>query len=336
MRLAGQKKMGYYPTPLSVVSIIRDRVVFPEKPFAVFDPCCGKGEALEVFCRDTSAVTYGVEADGERAEMAKGALAHVMRSPIEDCRIAHKSFSVIWLNPPYDWNAKDADAEPGVKSERKEISFLKRSIPWLCDDGLLVYIIPDSVFTSKLQEILAQHFEDLSIFTFPPDEYEAFGQIIVMGRKVNGRRKHHETDARNDEKGKNTSFTVPGTNPSVKLFQSRFVTADQMAGLLRGSPVRGNFFAWTCGRQAARHERRPPLPLHSGHLSLSLASGELDGVIGEGSESHVIKGCVKKVPKVTHETQIKDEATVAVTKSLDQYKVSIKLLTRTGEIRELT
>jgi len=61
MRLAGQAKMGYYPTPLSQVALIApwleasprglSRAVEPRKPVRLLDPCAGAGEALETLAQ---------------------------------------------------------------------------------------------------------------------------------------------------------------------------------------------------------------------------------------------------------------------------------------------
>ena len=77
---------------------------------------------------------------------------------------------------------------------------------------------------------------------------------------------------------------------------------------------------------------RPPLPLHSGHLGLLLAAGKLDGVVGEGVDRHVVKGKVTKVVSKVEEYK----GDVLEQRELDRYVVSIKVLNRNGEIRELT
>jgi hypothetical protein len=77
---------------------------------------------------------------------------------------------------------------------------------------------------------------------------------------------------------------------------------------------------------------RPPLSLHSGHLGLLLAAGKLDGIMGTGEDSHLVKGSVRKITTVLQE--IKGE--VLEERELDRYVVSIKILNQQGVIRELT
>ena len=70
MRLEARVKMGYYPTPISVVERIRTFIGIAEKA-SILDPCCGEGSALAKLTEGTGAKTYGIEIDGHRAEEAK-------------------------------------------------------------------------------------------------------------------------------------------------------------------------------------------------------------------------------------------------------------------------
>jgi hypothetical protein len=68
-----------------------------------------------------------------------------------------------------------------------------------------------------------------------------------------------------------------------------------------------------------------------------LAAGALDGIIGSGASAHVIKGKVVKGyrERVREEMNAETGATSTITIRTDQYYLSLKLLTRTGEIREV-
>ena len=73
------------------------------------------------------------------------------------------------------------------------------------------------------------------------------------------------------------------------------------------------------------------MPLRTGHLGLLLASGCLDGVVGEGENRHIVRG---KVEKVSH-TEQECQGDVLIEREIERYRVSIKVLTRDGEIRNL-
>ena len=87
---------------------------------------------------------------------------------------------------------------------------------------------------------------------------------------------------------------------------------------------------WVARVNETRDER-PPLPLHQGHIALMLSNGNLDGIVGEGPNRHVVKGKVQKTI-VRHEEQTD---TGYEERELDQYQVSVKVLTQTGEIQHL-
>lgn len=59
MRLAAQAKMGYYPTPPSVISLISEMLVINGKGnIRILDPCAGEGTALNQIGEILGAETY--------------------------------------------------------------------------------------------------------------------------------------------------------------------------------------------------------------------------------------------------------------------------------------
>src|SRR5208337_1577748 len=76
MRIHGRIKMGHYPTPPRVVELTRTYLFFPPGQVSSLDQCCGEGDALAGLCAGTSAITYGVELDHQRAEESKSRLQH--------------------------------------------------------------------------------------------------------------------------------------------------------------------------------------------------------------------------------------------------------------------
>jgi len=301
------------------------------------DPCAGEGTALAEFTAGTTARTYGIELDKTRAAEASTVLDRVLVSPIEDCRVGHKSFSLIWLNPPYDWEHGEEDE----KCERKELTFLKRSVPWLCPGGILVYIIPESAWIEPIRRLLAYHFTNIDVCRFPEPEYQQFRQIVVIATRKDAPSADTMPYLRYfpESSQQAAPVHVPVSNPIVKLFQSTHMEAEEMARLVENSPGWKMFLAKSrkSGLKATCEGKRPPLPLHSGHLSLMLAAGVLDGIVGHGEDSHVVKGKVTKGQSVkVHETVDAETGNVTnTTVYTDQYVVSVKLLDRSGQIREI-
>jgi tRNA1(Val) A37 N6-methylase TrmN6 len=337
MRIAGRMKMGYYPTPGRVVDYIRSFLSFSPAPFTALDPCCGEGLALEQLITGTRAVTYGVELDQHRAGEAESRIQNVLKCGIEETRIAHQSCSLLFLNPPYD--EATLEEEAGTKTERREKAFLRMTAPYLVPGGVLIYIVPQRRVTRDVARLLASRFEQIKVFRFPDPEYADFKQVVVMGVRKTGN-SLDEALALNlqnvlSQVLEPLSETVAGQYPvppsgPLNLFRSTLIDPEELEKQMAQSPLWRRFYAMTTKNEL--QVPRPPLPLHSGHLGLLLAAGKLDGVIGEGDDRHVVKGKVSKVVSKVEEYK----GDVLEQRELDRYVVSIKILNRNGEIRELT
>jgi tRNA1(Val) A37 N6-methylase TrmN6 len=337
MRIQGRIKMGHYPTPARVVELIRNYLAFPPGQFSSLDPCCGEGDALVGLVAGTAAVTYGVELDHQRAEESKRRLHHVLRCGIEETRIQHGSCSLLLLNPPYDDLALEEEAD--TKTERQERAFLRMTVPYLIPGGVLVYIIPQNRLDKAIARLLASRFEHIHVLHFPDQEYADFRQIVVFGiKKANNTLDEEEAfklqNIRKEDlvplsSSPEVHYPVPTSGPLTQ-FRSVLVDPEELEKHLAQSALWKRFTALTT--RSELRIPRPPLPLHSGHLGLLLAAGKLDGIMGTGEDSHLVKGSVRKITSVLQE--IKGE--VLEERELDRYVVSIKILNRHGEIRELT
>ena len=65
--------------------------------------------------------TYGVELHTERAQEAAAQLNHALSSDIFRCSIANRTFNLLWLNPPYDWDREDKRVEHAFLTHCNEI-----------------------------------------------------------------------------------------------------------------------------------------------------------------------------------------------------------------------
>ena len=131
MRLEAQAKAGFYPTPAEVVEIIQTWI--GEKTPGLrrlLDPCCGTGEPAAQIAAAAGCEAYGVEINTERARVAKKLLNKVVASDLFTVRARPGAFSILYLNPPYDFDADDG---------RTELSFLKHTLPYLTPGGLLSF-----------------------------------------------------------------------------------------------------------------------------------------------------------------------------------------------------
>jgi len=325
--------MGYYPTPEPVVDRVRSFLYFPDEPVNVLDPCCGEGAAVASLIRGTNARTYGIEPDDYRADRARRALDHVLHCGYEDARASRGAFSLLFLNPPYDWVHDEDD-----RHERTERAFLRGTERYVGPDGVLVYVVPQARVTPDVAKLLSFRFRDLDAYRFTDPEYERFGQIVLFGAKKPEPEKDAEArdyvgeipylDLPVIPYAEQARYDVPPF-PEPALFRSTRIDPAELERELQNSRL------WreledNHGNGPARG--RPPLPLHTGHLGLLLASGCLDGVIGEGDDRHVVRGKVEKVTNVEQEYQ----GDVLVERETERYRVSVKVLTADGEIRNLT
>jgi hypothetical protein len=337
MRIAGRMKMGYYPTPSRVVDLIRKCLSFPPAAFTALDPCCGEGLALEQLVVGTQGITYGVELDEHRAEAAKDRIENLLKCGIEETRIANRSCSLLFLNPPYDEATCEEEAE--TKTERREKVFLRMTLPYLVPGGVLIYIVPQIRLNRNIVRLLASSLEKVRVFRFPDPEYCDFGQAVVLGVRKAGHsldealalelQKVPNRELKPLSEAASALYQVPTAGP-LKLFRSTVIDPADLEKQMVQSPLWRRFDAMTTRTEV--RVPRPPLPLHSGHLGLLLAAGKLDGVVGAGADLHLVKGKVKKVVSKVEEYK----GDVLEQRELDRYVVSIKILNRNGEIRELT
>jgi predicted RNA methylase len=118
-RLANQIKLGYFPTPPSLIDSIAAFLQAPDAHFRWLDVCAGEGVALSMLAERLGGETFGVELDTGRAAGAATRLAHVLSGSYEDMRLPQNpgGASVNLLNPPYG-----TDNDEG--NRRLELSFL--------------------------------------------------------------------------------------------------------------------------------------------------------------------------------------------------------------------
>ena len=188
MRLAGTAKAGFYPLPEKMITPILSTLSKRNGTMKskILDPGCGEGVALTAIAKGANLLPYGCELHETRAEAATAAVdefelatkANVINDDYRNIRTERGSFTVLYLNPPYDW-----DKESG----REEYTWLKAMRPYLAVGGLLIWIVPERILADRLvQRYLASWFSDLLTYRFRGDTYNAYKQVVIYGtvRKV--------------------------------------------------------------------------------------------------------------------------------------------------------
>ena len=340
MRLAGQIKTGYYPTPPAVTDLVRSWLRFPGASFAALDPCAGEGIALAQTLDGTQGVGYGVELDRERAREARQRLDHVLTGDYRTMRASIAAFSLCWCNPPYD----DETGEEGGRAERKEHAWLRDVVHYLKPGGVLGYILPQQRLSPETARLLAYRFEGLRAFRFPDDTYGDFGQCVVLGVKRKAGAHDPESEqallhfARQGQAAAALAprpegeppFEVPASGP-VKLFSGGVINPEALLAELPASRLWARARELT-GAARARQAGRPPVLLHRGHLALLLAAGEIDGAVGTGESRHVVRGTVRKHTSVSEEED--DEGNVT-RREVESLRILVRTIALDGAIRTL-
>ncbi len=306
MRLAGQAKMGHYPTP-DVVALRIGRALTRAGGGVIrtLDPCCGEGTALVLATEDLGEPVerYGIELNQERAAAAKEKLTRVLRADLRSTRIANGAFGLVYLNPPYDFSVRTQLDEA---AERLELHFLQASLRYLQPQGILVYLIPERRLESRIASLLAYHLEDIQVFRFPGDTYEAFKQIVLFGvRKATPYRDeevlHHLQAIGRLPPDLPERLPAPYRVPVAPqtrslLFQNLDVDPEDLLQEIEAYGLIGSVMERLHSATTA-HRLRPLMPLRRGHLALVLASGHLNNELVRNprtGERFLVKGRTEK------------------------------------------
>lgn len=293
MRLAGQIKSGYFPAPDEAIDMALERLVpHVSGNMAIVDPCAGKGDALARIASNLNvdpAQTYAVELDSGRAADMKA--AHPAWNTLAPCS-AHTvgcqagSFSLAWVNPPYD-------NELGGGS-RVEFQFLTLVSGWLKVGGIMLYVVPEYELDphSPSLRFLSERYDHLHWLPFPID-CRNYREVIAFGVKRGSLKdlkiREYDPCPRLCAPPRDFLYQIPESS-GPKKWQKTQLTEEEIEKLLARSPL--NKLLEPPPKLVLA---RPPLPLNKGHISLILASGQLDGIIRPPDEPpHVIRGVATK------------------------------------------
>ena len=341
MRLAAQKKMGYYPTPPEIAHIIPSFLKPDEKGkvYRLLDPCCGKGTALNIISQKLSEKyrfkkfkTYGVELDLQRYTEAQATLNHTIHADaLTETRISNEYFSLLFLNPPYDWE-QESEETYYSNSTRYELSFLEKYTEKLRPDGILVFIVPFS-FLSRYSccSFLTSNYSHIKIFKFPAELYKPFKQIVIFARKQTLPYDHQLfktiSELKEEEIEEITEVTRPFYElpPSNILKEPRFTSVrfdpEQVAKEVETHGI--NIEEEINPATGLTDSIRPLMPLRKGHMALLLASGFMDGILEKDGKKLVIKGFTKTDKTEIEET---DDEGNRVKKTIQKPKTVIRAL----------
>lgn len=333
-RLMNRVRMGFFPTDIPHVDLIKQAIVFPGTPVNLLDPCCGEGHALSRFAAGENAATYGMELDENRAQSALDRLTRVGFGSFFYSRASQNAFHCLFLNPPY----LSAPSENG--SRRLEKSFLADSLRHLMIGGLLIYIIPYYRAEPDICRVLCDNFENIIVYKFLNNEFSKFKQIVFLGTRVPRRDGLSQVQEILDKtlapdiipsitELPADSYALPSSIKQVELFKGAVFNEAELAEQLKKSTSINKLFENSALDQ---RERRPLLPLNLSQIGLIGASGMLNGLV-ECETPHIIKGRIVKHKK----TKVNDmsENGIIEVREVISNKMVFNILTPSG-YRSLT
>ena len=316
MRLAAQAKGGYYPTPDRVVDMVADLIDTPYgyhfhngDTLRILDPCCGAGDAVGRLARRIQQAnsvlveTYGVELHSERAEEAARRLHRTLSADLFRTSIANGAFGVLYLNPPYDFDAED---------KRTEHAFLVHTTRYLAEEGVLVFVVPRQRLAVSAR-YLSTHYRRIRCWAFPQPEREVYDQVALLAYRKADPSPDPYAEARirqwvNGEPEplrfqRYAEFTSPTMPQGDILFATRTVDPVSAAAEARRSGLWTNTEI-TDSLWPARVERaRPLMPLRRGHMAMLVAAGFLDNLCLESEGSRIlVKGRTSKTMEMVEDS----------------------------------
>lgn len=340
MRLTGRERLGFYPLPVQEASRIRRSLAFLGEKCSALDPCVGDGLAFAEIASGEKVLRYGVELDAGRTEQARAKGIDVIHGNCFDVHCPVESFSLIYLNPPYDFEISEE------KSQRMEKLFLEHVYRWLKPGGILVLVVPVKRI-ANCAVLLSRHFRDIRLYRLTEPESTQYKQIAVFGI----RRTREERDRLRDNEiiqaqlwlgsleaklevlpplrsEPDSAYAPPAAAP-VRMVH-RGLPLDEIEDLLPKSSAYRQASAVIFGQQA-EVGGRPLTPLHGGHVGLLCTAGMLNGIFGEGEKRHIAHWQSVKVVDKSEE----EEDGKTIIREKERFSNELTLVFSTGAIAVL-
>ncbi len=339
MRLRGRERLGFYPLPILEAGRIRRFLRFPAHCSAL-DPCIGEGGAFAEVTNEARVTRYGIELEAQRALLARSLADEIIHGNCFDVQCPVESFSLIYLNPPYDFEIAQE------RSERMERLFLEHVYRWLKRGGVLIMVIPGR-YIHDCSRILAHQFREVRVYRLTEPESAKYKQVVVMGvrrtraerdrvqdTEITRSRMQLESLAMNPERASplraqpDHLYAVPPGEAVPMVY--RGLALDQIEDFLPRSSAYRQASVVLFAHQADL-AGRPLTPLHGGHVGLLCTAGMLNGIFGDGEIRHIAHW--QSVKLVDRSEEQEDGKTVIREK--ERFSNELTLVFCTGKIATL-
>jgi len=350
-------KMGAYYTDVAHCKSIGEMFLFPEgKEVCVLEPSIGDGSAVLALTgaeKNPDIKIFGVEVNGKVAEQDKQnpVFEEILEADfLEGVRIRNNAFSFCFSNPPY---ITDDLAEDGP--ERMEKQFLEKITNYLTKTGLLVWVIPYSVFTENgHMRYLLNHYLIETVYRFRQDEYAKFKQVVVVARKkeatfvlkdeVDAALKKYSLENLSElpEHPSERFMVEPTESSKVTLFCSKefdILGAYKCIEDMEDNEALSDLYSFmdkslTTDKFVVGNIGNPPIPLKKDSLYLMATSGAGSGYTGseETHDLHLQRGVAEVVEESNFAEDVDGNMVETVT---SRTKISMTVIQNNGKISVL-
>jgi len=352
-------KNGFYPTDSETTARILSALTpCTNSEMRILDPCAGEGVALAE-CKQHLGVNitqaFGIEYNEKRAWHAKAKLDRCIYADLQNCVISRRSFGLLFLNPPYGDLVADKAETGFVQNHRPRLEklFYQLSVSALQLNGILVLIIPVYSLDKELSHWIAHNFDDVEVFAAPE---QRFKQIVLFGKRtssdnLHNPRLHNAGTSIKSVKDKLIqiglgeipapelpsvwnfdTYKIPAApQTEVKFFTSR-LDARQLAVEIDNNPGLWDQFHQRFGSNIMP-PRRPLMSLSEWHLALSLAAGQVSGIVtSTDGRIYIIKGDTYKDIQISKTYEENDDGDcIETTVHLDKFVPVLKALDMTPQ-----
>ena len=342
-------KNGYFPTDSETLS----RVLTALSPsikgkMRILDPCAGEGIALSM-CKQhlgpENTEAFGIEYEETRAWHAKGLLDRCIHANVQQCVFSKKSFGLLFLNPPYGDLVADKTYSGFVQQDgaRLEKLFYQLTVSSLQWGGILALILPIGRIDKEWIHWISHHFDQVEIFSAPE---QRFKQVVILGvrcepslLKTVSQTKAKLSQCLNTHPllelplvWQAKPYVVPAASSTDVKFFSSSLDARQLEAEIKHNPC-----LWPQFHQYFSHAvpvpKKPLMPLSQWHLALSLAAGQVSGVVhSQDGRTFIIKGDTYKEVNVSKRYKEDDEGHFTETTTyLDKFVPVIRAIDMTPQ-----
>lgn len=342
-----QAKMGTHYTDLEHCRWISRFLDFPEDEVCCLEPSIGNAEAVLTVTGKNLAERENIKIFG--VELNKDMCDEVCEKPgvslclkadfLNDVIISQNSFSFAFMNPPY-----------GMKEdgERYETAFLKKVVPYLTKEAVMVLVVPQYVAADDdFAREWCREFETMHLYRFHDREYEKYRQVVLFGRKRGNADPQDEAEKLQNQLKEENLQPLPenysgermrilkSSEKGIEEFMNRKFDEKEAGRVVEKSPLQEMVMEKLFVQPyIVDNLGRPPIIPSEGQMYLLAVSGAGQGLVGkeENKDLHLQRG----VSKITKRSEyMTDENGNMKEVEISYPQINFNLIEADGRIRTL-